>query len=265
MSETGANRKVRNVGLTLSAALHLAILLLLLAFPIKPVPPAMEPQVSVKLLPAPPKPPELTEPAEPQVEVQRLSEPIPNPENSSPESPSPPLSATRRALPDIAYAPVVPTPAISIQPMPAPASGVANVQGDGIGSAGGNSNRGDGAGTGSGGAGDAGAGSGSGARRSAAMMDPDWIVRPTDEEMQKHNPWNAKLKAISGTVVLACLVASDGRARKCRVLKESPEGHGFAVAGLKLSRRFRIKPPQIEGRPRHDVPVRIPIFFDNHD
>jgi TonB family protein len=159
------------------------------------------------------------------------------------------------------------------QPLPTPTAAETSISahraGEGYGltglgdAAGNGSGRGEGtSGSGSDGLADRGAGDGAGRR--AAPQGAQWIVKPSDAEMQRHNPMSAKRRGISGTVVLACFVDSDSRTRGCRVVKEGPKGYGFAAAVLRMSRSFQIKPPLVDGKPRYDVPVTIPIFFDNH-
>jgi protein TonB len=89
------------------------------------------------------------------------------------------------------------------------------------------------------------------------------MVKPTDLQMRKANPSRARLALVSGGAVISCLVTPRNRARDCHILTESPRDYGFGDAAIQLSIHFRIKPPERDGRPRHDVRVRIPVYFDN--
>jgi protein TonB len=120
---------------------------------------------------------------------------------------------------------------------------------------------GTGAGTGAGGGTGAGEDSGSGVPPPRpAFYRPDWIERP-DRYLIGYYPRRAVEGQVTGAVVLVCTVDIANTARNCRVASETPTGYGFGRAALLASRRFRIRAPREEGRPLHDVPVRIPINF----
>jgi protein TonB len=95
------------------------------------------------------------------------------------------------------------------------------------------------------------------------LVDPSWIEKPTGWDMLQANPLRAQADHVSGGATLACLVDKRTRARDCFVLRESPGDYGFGTAALKLTGIFRIKPPIVNGRPRYDVRVRVPVYFEN--
>jgi protein TonB len=81
--------------------------------------------------------------------------------------------------------------------------------------------------------------------------------------MEEHNPWQALLEGITGTVVLACRIDVRQRARNCRVLSETPRGYGFGSAALAVVRLGRISPAMRDGLPVYKAWVRIPVTFHN--
>jgi protein TonB len=86
-------------------------------------------------------------------------------------------------------------------------------------------------------------------------------VKP-EEQMADYVPWLARRNRIGGEVLLSCVIDERNRARRCIVLSEKPAGHGYGPATLRLSRLFRIKPPMVDGKVRHDIRVGIPIRYD---
>lgn len=99
------------------------------------------------------------------------------------------------------------------------------------------------------------------ARAQPVITDPDWVRRPTPEEMQALIPLEAVKKRIAGRVVLTCLVSTLGSLRDCKVQKEEPEGYGFGMAALRLVPSFLMKPRLEDGRPVVGD-VQIPIKFN---
>jgi TonB family protein len=124
---------------------------------------------------------------------------------------------------------------------------------------------GEGAGAESPGSGDGrGSGSGSGSGNgSSELQIAEWIVKP-EYLVPRYYPREAIEKKATGTVMLGCLVDISNRVRRCKVLDERPRYLGFAAATLRMSKLFRVKPPEVNGRPRHDVRVRIPVTMEYH-
>ena len=228
--------EARMVSGALACAIHGALLLLLLYLGTVTVRP--------RLIPAPI---EVTfPPPEPLLDLR--PEPAPAQEDKAGAAAfPPPLREVPAVVPTVERQAVVTAP----QPLPSGASGPADA---GAGTAG----QGSGAGTGNG----TGAGQGREAEATGSMFGPDWIVRPTDRQLRAHFPWTAAARRASGVAWLGCQVDSRNRARRCRVLGERPAGLGFGLAGLRLSRLFRIRPPRTDGREQYDAWVRIPIYFD---
>lgn len=72
---------------------------------------------------------------------------------------------------------------------------------------------------------------------------PDWLEKPTGEDMSAYYPRHAARNEISGKVTIRCQVMADGRLQACVIKDETPPGEQFGEAALKLSRKFRMIPP----------------------
>jgi protein TonB len=231
----GDERTARRAGTGLTLALHAAALCLLFLYrPAFPAEDRAESPLQVLLEPVPPP-----------VEV-RVTTP---PTRSRAAAPAPTHRALRpggggksEAL-DLTPTPL-PTFSVPVS-VPVPTAGTGSGQGDGSGSGS-----------------DTGAGDGAGASGGGSVRDADWIVKPEDK-MPKFNPWRARAKGVSGDVLLHCQVAPDSTARNCRIVHESPGGYGFGEAALKVSRYFRLSPPMVNGAPRYEIWVPIPIAWFN--
>jgi TonB family protein len=90
---------------------------------------------------------------------------------------------------------------------------------------------------------------------------PDWVERPTAEQMAPIYPKAAADAGKEGMVVLDCRVRSDGGLRACQVRSQTPPKYGFGQAALKLSVNFRMKTKDQDGRPTAGAAVTIPIKF----
>ncbi|MFT4252175.1 MAG: TonB family protein [Caulobacter sp.] len=88
---------------------------------------------------------------------------------------------------------------------------------------------------------------------------PDWLRKPTADQMARYYPDKAQRLEIGGSAIIRCKVGEAGRLTDCEVLKEAPEGIGFGKAALLLSREFEMTPPPPELVGVKDV--TIPITF----
>lgn len=255
----------RGTGLSLSILLHLiALLWLLTTHPTATIPPFDKPLVTIDLAPLVPETPHVVKRADPESDEA---------EQGAQGGGGGRMAKAVRIEPDIVPAPAdVPIPIVKLDLPPtilvptAPISGSVPARKGGTGSGMG---IGDGTGIGEGrGSGDgsgSGLGDGSGTGRGSApvkLQAADWIVRPTDLQMQEANPWQARRNKISGSVTLSCRVKNE-RARKCKVIRETPTGQGFGRAATEVAYKGRIRAPIIGNEDPETVRVRISILFEN--
>jgi TonB family protein len=89
---------------------------------------------------------------------------------------------------------------------------------------------------------------------------PDWLRRPSSEDMARYYPERAQEREISGRAALACTVTTRGTLSGCNVASESPSGAGFGEAALRLANRFQMKPQTVDGKPV-EAQTRFTITF----
>ena len=203
--------------------------------PVAPdLPPA--PPFEVQLFrPAPPPPP--PPPDEPSEDPgggapaapSRIHVPPPPPRATPPEVPAP-----REQAPE-------PEIVVGVAPTASPAPGM------GLG----------GEGTGSG----TGVGSGDGPGR-GTRTGPRNLRRPEPREVRRYHPPEALRRRIYGTVELRCRIGRDTRLQDCTVLRATPEGQGFAEAGLAAARDlYRFQPATRNGDYDDSVSVVVVVPF----
>ncbi len=94
----------------------------------------------------------------------------------------------------------------------------------------------------------------------AQDREPDWIRRPSAEDLMGVWPRKALKEGLGGRVVLVCIATVQGTLRACRVESQDPPDAGFGGAALALGPQFVLKPALRGGAPV-EAQVRIPINF----
>lgn len=89
---------------------------------------------------------------------------------------------------------------------------------------------------------------------------PDWIKKPTYEDLQAVWPAAALRRGISGSATITCQITPQGLLEECAVVSEAPAGQGFGSSALLLAPSFVIKPGMKDGKPVSTT-LRIPINF----
>jgi TonB family protein len=92
------------------------------------------------------------------------------------------------------------------------------------------------------------------------VTNPDWIRKPTAQNMFLVWPREALREGVSGRALIQCTVTVQGSLRDCLVLSESPAAMGFGQAALALTPQFLMRPGTIDGKPVESS-IRVPIAF----
>lgn len=91
---------------------------------------------------------------------------------------------------------------------------------------------------------------------------PDWLRRPSGEEIARYYPAEAMDKSVSGRVTVLCSVLATGMLENCSVVSESPVGMGFGEAVIQMAiHEFRMKPTTSTGASVAGASVRIPVVL----
>jgi TonB family protein len=92
----------------------------------------------------------------------------------------------------------------------------------------------------------------------AVVTNPDWLRRPSEEDMRTAFPRGAK--ASKGVARITCVVTVQGLLRNCDVTSETPADQGFGGAALAIAPQFLFRPATYNGRPVESS-VTIPVQF----
>ena len=90
---------------------------------------------------------------------------------------------------------------------------------------------------------------------------PDWLRRPSLEEVGRVYPAAAGRKRLNGEAELDCTANGGGRLASCRVASETPGGYGFGAAALQLRSIYVMRPLLPDGRSVGGGHVRIRVSF----
>ena len=96
--------------------------------------------------------------------------------------------------------------------------------------------------------------------RPPVVINPDWLKKPTAEDIIGVWPPGALQHGVQGRATIDCRVNLQGLAEDCRVDSETPAGQGFGVAAISLAPQFQFRPATRDGVPFASR-VSVPINF----
>jgi TonB family protein len=96
---------------------------------------------------------------------------------------------------------------------------------------------------------------------SSMITNPEWLKKPSEEEVLEFWPLAAMKAKIGGTATLRCKVTVDGLVNHCLVIAESPKDLGVGASALSMANLFRMKPLVRDGVPVGGAEMIIPVSF----
>ncbi|MDF2899984.1 MAG: TonB protein [Phenylobacterium sp.] len=93
------------------------------------------------------------------------------------------------------------------------------------------------------------------------VTNPDWLRRPTGEEVAGYYPVAAMRDGLEGKATIQCVVTRTGMLEHCMIVSETPPGAGFGQAAVAMTSVFRMKPMTVDGEVVEGGTVRLPIRF----
>jgi TonB family protein len=97
--------------------------------------------------------------------------------------------------------------------------------------------------------------------RPSVITTPDWLRKPTGEDMARFYPPAAAAANVEGRATLHCSVTAEGALSDCTTAAEDPVAQGFGDAALSLAAMFRMRPMTKDGVPVSGGKINIPIRF----
>lgn len=90
---------------------------------------------------------------------------------------------------------------------------------------------------------------------------PDWVRKPSSDDMARFYPDRASRNGIHGKTAMTCRVTSRGSLTACEIVSETPEGEDFGAATLKVADKFRMRPMTDDCVSVEGATVRIPLIW----
>ena len=87
------------------------------------------------------------------------------------------------------------------------------------------------------------------ARAADVIVQPDWLKKPTAEQILGLWPKGTLGTNKQGRAVVSCEVSVQGALHDCQVVAEEPKGSGFGDAALALTPQFLMRPSTRNGVP----------------